>query len=39
MGVSTPGISRRSMAMPTSAEMMLLDADLMLAGRVARAPL
>ena len=39
IGVSVPGRSRLSMAMPTSAEMMLLATDLTLAARVARAPL
>ena len=38
IGVSSAGISRRSIAMPTSVEMMLLEADLMLAKPPARWP-
>ena len=38
MGVLTLAINPRSTAMPTSAEMTLFDADLMFAGRLARAP-
>ena len=36
IGSSTPRMMPRSIAMPTSAEMMLLDADLMCARRLAR---
>ena len=39
IGVRTPAISPRSIAMPTSAEITLLDADLTLAGRAAVARL
>ena len=38
MGVSTPGMSFRSMAMPTRVEITLFDADLMLASFVALCP-
>jgi hypothetical protein len=39
IGWRTSAMSLRSIAMPTSAEMMLLEADLMLAGRAGPAPL
>jgi hypothetical protein len=39
IGVRTPGMSPRSMAMPTSADTTLFDADFTLAGRSGRAPL
>ena len=39
IGWRTSAMSLRSIAMPTSAEMMLFDADLMLAGRAGPAPL
>ena len=39
IGVRTPAISPRSMAMPTSAAIMLFDADFTLAGRAAVARL
>lgn len=39
IGASTPSINPRPIAIPTSAEITVFDADLMLAGRRAFAPL
>ena len=38
MGVSTPGSSLRSIAIPTSAEITLFDADFTFSKLVARVP-